>query len=122
MDEASPSAGGFRSQPVVRLAQRDQNVGPHASRLYRQNTAGSRRRTQSLSTLSQNPSGGAGVCLIRKSTKTPPILINDLVATFARLFLVLVLLILTWSVYAADSSPLGLWKTMDDNTGQPSGL
>ena len=47
---------------------------------------------------------------------------NDLVATFARLFLVLAILILTWSVYAADSSPLGLWKTIDDNTGQPRGL
>src|SRR5262245_32318678 len=63
MDEASPSAGGFRSQPIVRLTQRDQNVGPHASRLYRQNTSGSRRRTQSLSTLSQNPPGRAGVYL-----------------------------------------------------------
>ena len=47
---------------------------------------------------------------------------NDLVATFARLSLALGILILTWSVYAADSSPLGLWKTIDDNTGQRRGL
>jgi uncharacterized protein (DUF2147 family) len=44
------------------------------------------------------------------------------VAIFARSSLALAILILTWSVYAADPSPLGLWKTIDDNTGQPSGL
>ena len=33
------------------------------------------------------------------------------------------LLVLTaFSVHAADPSPVGLWKTIDDNTGQPRGL
>jgi len=33
------------------------------------------------------------------------------------------LLVLTaFSVHAADLSPVGLWKTIDDNTGQPRGL
>ena len=47
---------------------------------------------------------------------------NGWVAIFARSSLALAILILTWSVYAADPSPLGLWKTIDDNTGQPRGL
>lgn len=47
---------------------------------------------------------------------------NDLIAALARLSLGLAILILPGSVYAADLSPLGLWKTIDDNTGQPRGF
>ena len=47
---------------------------------------------------------------------------NGLIATFTRSALALTILILTWSAYAADLSPLGLWKTIDDNTGRPRGL
>ena len=47
---------------------------------------------------------------------------NVLIATFTRSALALTILILTWSAYAADLSPLGLWKTNDDNTGRPRGL
>jgi len=47
---------------------------------------------------------------------------NGLIATFTRSVLLLTILILTWSGYAADLSPLGLWKTVDDNTGRPRGL
>jgi uncharacterized protein (DUF2147 family) len=47
---------------------------------------------------------------------------NGLIATFTRSALPLTILILTWSAYAADPSPLGLWKTIDDNTGRPRGL
>jgi uncharacterized protein (DUF2147 family) len=34
----------------------------------------------------------------------------------------IVLALLTFSVSAADLSPLGLWKTIDDHTGKPRGL
>ena len=47
---------------------------------------------------------------------------NGLVVTFARSSLALAILMLTWSAYAADLSPLGLWRTIDDNTGQARGL
>ncbi len=47
---------------------------------------------------------------------------NDLIAALARLSLGLAILILPGFVYAADLSPLGLWKTIDDNTGQPRGF
>jgi hypothetical protein len=47
---------------------------------------------------------------------------NGLIATFTRSALPLTILILTWSAYAADLSPLGLWKTIDDNTCRQRGL
>ena len=47
---------------------------------------------------------------------------NGLIATFTRSALALTILILSCSAYAADLSPLGLWKTIDDNTGRPRGL
>ena len=47
---------------------------------------------------------------------------NDLIATITRLSLALAILILTWSAYAANLSPLGLWRTIDDTSGQPRGL
>lgn len=42
---------------------------------------------------------------------------------FGTLVRIAVLLVLTaFSTHAADLSPVGLWKTIDDNTGQPRGL
>ena len=41
--------------------------------------------------------------------------------TFNASFL-MILTVICSAAYAADSSPLGLWKTIDDNTGQPRGL
>jgi uncharacterized protein (DUF2147 family) len=46
----------------------------------------------------------------------------DFIATVIRSALALSIMILSWSAYAADLSPLGLWKTIDDNTGRPRGL
>jgi len=38
-------------------------------------------------------------------------------------FLIAVTVILAWSMaHAADLTPLGLWKTIDDETGKPRGL
>jgi uncharacterized protein (DUF2147 family) len=34
----------------------------------------------------------------------------------------MLLVLTTVSAHAADLSPVGLWKTIDDNTGQPRGL
>jgi len=34
----------------------------------------------------------------------------------------MILIVFCFSAYAANPSPLGLWKTIDDNTGQPRGL
>src|SRR6266481_4929365 len=34
----------------------------------------------------------------------------------------MLLVLTTFSAHAADFSPVGLWKTIDDNTGQPRGL
>jgi len=34
----------------------------------------------------------------------------------------MLLVLTTFSANAADLSPVGLWKTIDDNTGQPRGL
>jgi uncharacterized protein (DUF2147 family) len=34
----------------------------------------------------------------------------------------MLLVLTTVSAHAADVSPVGLWKTIDDNTGQPRGL
>jgi uncharacterized protein (DUF2147 family) len=36
--------------------------------------------------------------------------------------IVMLLVIALPSVYAAEFSPVGLWKTIDDNTGKPRGL
>ena len=36
---------------------------------------------------------------------------------------ILILLIMGWySAFANELSPVGLWKTIDDNTGKPRGL
>jgi uncharacterized protein (DUF2147 family) len=39
-----------------------------------------------------------------------------------RLFLTLMLLLPAFRLGAADPTPVGLWKTIDDTTGQPKGL
>ena len=44
---------------------------------------------------------------------------NGLIATFTRSALALTILILTWPAYAADLSPLGLWKTMTITQAAP---
>ena len=42
--------------------------------------------------------------------------------TVCRLFLVFILLLPAFRLGAAEPSPVGLWKTVDDNSGQPRGL
>jgi uncharacterized protein (DUF2147 family) len=50
-------------------------------------------------------------------------MLDVLVKTFSRSLLLLVTLVLINSAaHAADLSPLGLWKTIDDATGEPRGL
>ena len=40
-----------------------------------------------------------------------------------KFFLVLTILTTTWPpLYAAEPSPVGLWRTIDDHTGKPRGL
>ena len=41
---------------------------------------------------------------------------------FFRLFLVFILLVPASRLGAAEPSPVGLWKTIDDSSGQPKGL
>lgn len=43
--------------------------------------------------------------------------------TTSKLFFMVATAIMTWSIAcAADFSPIGLWKTIDDQTGKPRGL
>jgi len=41
---------------------------------------------------------------------------------FARIIITVILLIIISPLTAAELSPVGLWKTIDDNSGQPRGL
>jgi uncharacterized protein (DUF2147 family) len=48
---------------------------------------------------------------------------HALIGSFPRWFSLGTILIVAYSTaYAAELSPVGLWKTIDDNTGQPRGL
>jgi uncharacterized protein (DUF2147 family) len=50
-------------------------------------------------------------------------MLDVLMKTLSRLFLLLITLVLINSAaHTADLSPLGLWKTIDDTTGEPRGL
>jgi uncharacterized protein (DUF2147 family) len=50
-------------------------------------------------------------------------MLDVLIKTFYRLFVLLIILVLINSAaHAANLSPLGLWKTIDDTTGEPRGL
>ena len=51
-------------------------------------------------------------------------MLNVLMKAFSRsLPLLITLILITFAAYAAaDLSPLGLWKTIDDATGEPRGL
>ena len=50
-------------------------------------------------------------------------MLHALIGSFPRLFSLGTILIVVYSTaYAAELSPVGLWKTIDDNTGQPRGL
>jgi uncharacterized protein (DUF2147 family) len=50
-------------------------------------------------------------------------MLHALIGNFSRWFgLWMTLVILSTTAHAAELSPIGLWKTIDDNTGQPRGL
>ncbi len=50
-------------------------------------------------------------------------MLNVLMKAFYRSFpLLITLSLITFAAYAADLSPLGLWKTIDDTTGEARGL
>jgi uncharacterized protein (DUF2147 family) len=50
-------------------------------------------------------------------------MLHALIGSFPRCFGVgMVLVVLYTTAHAAEPSPIGLWKTIDDNTGQPRGL
>jgi uncharacterized protein (DUF2147 family) len=52
-----------------------------------------------------------------------PVMLHALIGRFPKWFgLGITLIVLHTTVYAAELSPTGLWKTIDDNTGQPRGL
>ena len=40
---------------------------------------------------------------------------------FFRLLFIFILLVLAFRLGAAEPSPVGLWKTIDDSSGQPQG-
>ena len=45
------------------------------------------------------------------------------VAFFGRTITMVIMSVMVWSVaFANELSPVGLWKTIDDNTGKPRGL
>jgi uncharacterized protein (DUF2147 family) len=50
-------------------------------------------------------------------------MLHALIGTFPRWFALWMSLIVVYTTaYPAELSPIGLWKTIDDNTGQPRGL
>ena len=50
-------------------------------------------------------------------------MLHALIGSFPRWFgLGMTLIVLYTTAHAAELSPIGLWKTIDDNTGQPRGL
>jgi len=50
-------------------------------------------------------------------------MLHALIGSFPRWFGLGIILIVVYSTaHAAELSPVGLWKTIDDNTGQPRGL
>jgi uncharacterized protein (DUF2147 family) len=51
------------------------------------------------------------------------LMLHALIGSFPRWFgLGITLIVLHTTAYAAELAPTGLWKTIDDNTGQPRGL
>jgi uncharacterized protein (DUF2147 family) len=52
-----------------------------------------------------------------------PVMLHALITNFPTWFgLGMTLIILSATAHAAEVSPIGLWKTIDDKTGQPRGL
>jgi uncharacterized protein (DUF2147 family) len=52
----------------------------------------------------------------------PEVNMSTINSGFARIVITVILLIVISPLAAAELSPVGLWKTIDDNSGQPRGL